>query len=187
MSHILSIIELHAALEEEKLAHQFAEKELAELKRDLLMQRDATKSQLDWGNQMQAERDALKARVAQLEELSAACLTQRIGARGLAHNTPVDFLVPRFENFHHPTRAIDRRTFFIARQQKCQRAFVLGVSSHETLCCGDHRGQAALHIGRSAAIEHSVFHSGFERIGCPLFARPRRHDIRMTCETQHRA
>ena len=68
MSHILSIIELHAALEEEKLAHQFAEKELAELKRDLLMQRDATKSQLDWGNQMQAERDALKARVAQLEK-----------------------------------------------------------------------------------------------------------------------
>ena len=59
MTALLSIIRLHSALEEEKLAHQFAEKRVAELE-------ETNRNNMACAN---AERDALKARIAELEDV----------------------------------------------------------------------------------------------------------------------
>jgi hypothetical protein len=49
-------------------------------------------------------------------------VAERVRAAGLAHQAPVDFLAAGFERFDDPPRAVHRRTFFVARQQECERA-----------------------------------------------------------------
>ena len=39
-------------------------------------------------------------------------------ARGLPHQAPVDALPPLAQHFDHPARAVDRRAFLIAGDQK---------------------------------------------------------------------
>ena len=62
-------------------------------------------------------------------ELAAQCASttvfdhvpDTVDCRGLSHNAPIELFISRFQPLHHFHRAIYRRTFFIAGQQKGDR------------------------------------------------------------------
>ena len=114
-------------------------------------------------------------------------VAERIGARRLADDAPVDLLAARLEHFHDAARAVDRRAFLVAGQQERQRAGVVGMPGDEALGRSDHRGQTALHVGGAAAVQHAVAYDRLERVGLPFLARAGRYDVGMTGEAQHRA
>src|SRR3546814_6210799 len=58
-------------------------------------------------------------------------------------------------------RAVDRRAFFIAGNDKADRAGQFGCAGEG----GDEAGDAALHVDRATAVEQRAFLRGFERIG----------------------
>ena len=52
---------------------------------------------------------------------------------------------------------------------------------------GDHRRQAALHVGGAPSVQHAVADDGLERVRLPLLARSGGDDVGVPGETQHRA
>jgi len=105
-------------------------------------------------------------------------------AGGLAHDAPVDALVPGDEGLHHLLGAIHRGAFLIARDEIGDRAFVLRVLANEGLGGGDHGGEAALHVGRTAPVQDAVAHHRLERVGFPFLERPGWDHVGVTREAE---
>ncbi len=61
------------------------------------------------------------------------------------------------------------------------------VPLDELLAGGHHGGKAALHVRRTAAVEHPVAYRGLERIALPLLERARRHHVGVSGETEYGA
>ncbi len=114
-------------------------------------------------------------------------VAQHVGAGRLADDAPVDLLVACFEHLHHLARAVDRWAFLVAGEQESERARVVRMLRDESLGGRHHRGEAALHVGGTARIQHAIDDDGFEGVGAPVFARTGRHDVRVTGKAQHRA
>src|SRR5205814_190608 len=111
----------------------------------------------------------------------------RDSARGLTHDAPIEALAPLAQDLRPTPRPIDRWTLLITGDQKCDRSLVSGVRRDELLAGGDHRRKSALHVGRSAAVQHSVADVRRERVAVPLLERPRGHDVGMPGEAEHRS
>jgi hypothetical protein len=112
-------------------------------------------------------------------------VAQRVFARRLTHQTPIDCLLPLAQQVDHPPRAVHRRSFFIAGDEERQRAPMLRIASDEFLGGRHHGGEPALHVGRAAAIQQAVLHHRRERIGLPIVDGARGHHIRVPGEAEH--
>ena len=66
-----------------------------------------------------------------------------------------------------------RGPFLVAGDQEGDGAPVMRVRPHELLGGGHHGGQAALHVGRAAPVEHAVADAGLEGLGAPFLQRAR--------------
>ncbi len=108
-------------------------------------------------------------------------------ARRLADDAPVDPLFSGGEGLDHTLRAVDGRSFLIARDQESDRALVLGMGGNELLGSRHHGGQAALHVRGAAAEQKPVPDGGLKRIRAPLFERARWDHVGVPSETEHRS
>jgi len=105
-------------------------------------------------------------------------------ARGLADDTVLKRLAALRERLHDLQRAVIGRAFFIARDQEADRAADLRVALGEPAARSDHRGEAALHVGRAAADQRSAVDDGRERVDLPLLGRAGRHDVGVAREDE---
>ena len=81
--------------------------------------------------------------------------------------------------------AVDRRAFFVAGDEKADRALE-GAARDEAQSGGDRRGDAAFHVAGAAAPDHAVGDFAGERIEAPFADVARRHDIGMAGEDDMR-
>ena len=100
-----------------------------------------------------------------------------LGRGGLPHQTPVDPFAARAERFHHLHRAVHRRSFFIAGDEKGEAAGRLGVFFQKALHGGDHGGDGTFHVGGAAAVEAAVVDGGLERRMPPGFQGAGGHHV----------
>ena len=91
------------------------------------------------------------------------------------------------QGLHHALRAVDRRAFLVAGDEEGDRARVIGVRADEFLGRRDHRGEPALHVGSSAAVEQAVADRRREGIAAPLFERTCRDDVGVAREAEERS
>ena len=69
----------------------------------------------------------------------------------------------------HDDGAIVCWSFFITRNQKGNRALMIGMS-HNKFFSGNHKScKRGFHIGSATAIEHAITNGWCEWIACPFF------------------
>ena len=83
-------------------------------------------------------------------------------------------------------RAVDRRAFFIAGDQKSDGAFRMATFGQITRHTGDHRGERALHVRSSAPPEDTFLQCGIKRGVGPAVFRARGNHIGMTGKAEDR-
>jgi hypothetical protein len=80
------------------------------------------------------------------------------------------------------------RAFFVAGDQKGDRALVVRVVRHEAFGGHQHGGQAAFHVSGAAPAQHAVLvDQRIERVVLPGLHRAGRHHVGVTGKAQHRA
>ena len=104
----------------------------------------------------------------------------------LSHHAPVDRFVAGAQRVHHAAGAVPRRAFFVAGDEKRQRAAVFGVFAGKVDAGADHGRDAGFHVGGAPALEPAVIEFRLERIVVPVFQRPRGHHVGVAGEAQHR-
>ena len=119
-------------------------------------------------------------------ERAAAADLDRVAHRALAgwlaDDAVVDVYATGVQGFDDPLGAVNRRPFFVAGDQEGDRSAVPRVGTHELLGGGDHGGEAALHVGGAATVQHTVADGGDEGVGSPLFKRPCGYDVGVSGE-----
>ena len=95
-----------------------------------------------------------------LDDIAKCC---RVGR--LADNAHVWLMTMRRRPFHHLHRAVDSITLFIAGDQKADRP--AGCIGRQPRHCGDKSGNAAFHVGRTAAIEPPILDHRAKRVMRP--------------------
>ena len=105
-------------------------------------------------------------------------------ARGFADDAIVDAFAAGVEGLDDALGAIDRGAFFVAGDQKCDRAAVARMGADEFFGGGDHGRETAFHVGRAASVEHAIADGRHEGVAAPFFEWPGRHDVGMACEAE---
>ncbi|KAG1244101.1 hypothetical protein G6F65_021999 [Rhizopus arrhizus] len=108
-----------------------------------------------------------------------AGIAQHVARGRLADDAVVQLFAARFQRVADDGGAVNRRPFFVGRDQQCDRTAVLRVGSHEFLGRHHEGSDRTLHVGRPTTVQPAVAFGGNERIALPLFARTRRHNVRV--------
>src|ERR1700722_2280795 len=109
-------------------------------------------------------------------------IAELFAARRLAENAMVETLAFRPGPVEQLGRPVDGDAFFIAGDEKRDRALERSFAGDVAQRRGDRSGDAALHVARAATPDHAVGDHARERIEAPFGDIARRHDIRMTRE-----
>lgn len=107
-------------------------------------------------------------------------------ARRLADDAPVQTLLARGQALDHGFGAMVRRAFFVTGDQERDLALVIRVVGDETFGGHGHGGEAAFHVRRATAAEHTVFvDHRVERVDLPGGHRAGRYDVGVTGKAQY--
>ena len=109
-----------------------------------------------------------------------AGVAQYIAGSRLAHDAVIQLFAARLQGVANDGGTVDGRTFFVRRDQQRDGTAMLGVGGHEFLGRHHEGSDRAFHVGRPTAVQPAVAFGGYERVAIPLFARTRRHHIRVT-------
>ena len=103
-------------------------------------------------------------------------VAERADACRLADDAMVEKLTPRQRPVEELDRAVDRRAFLVAGDEKAERSGKRPLGD-EAQGGGHSGGDAAFHVARAAAPELAVGDLGRERIEPPAFNIAGRHDV----------
>ena len=114
-------------------------------------------------------------------------VAHRVGRRGLADNTPVNFFALRLQPLNHFYSAVFCRALFVAGNQKGNATAVVGVFTHKAFAGSYHSRQAAFHIGGATAAQHTAADLWLKRGRLPVALGAGWHHIGMASKAQQRA
>ena len=107
-------------------------------------------------------------------------------ARGFADHAPADLFAALAQPVDHAPRAVDRGAFLVAGEQEGD-APLRRLRGQQPFAGRDHRRQAALHVGRPAAVQHAVGDPRLERRMRPRRQRSGRHHVGVAREHEQRS
>src|SRR5690349_14769862 len=83
-------------------------------------------------------------------------VADRLLARGLTYDTPVNALLSGAQELDNTLGAVDGRAFLVTGDQIGDRSAMSRVGAYKLLGRSNHGRQAALHVGSAAPIKHAV-------------------------------
>ena len=114
-------------------------------------------------------------------------VAHRLGAGRLADQAGVQRLAARLHPVQHLDRAVDADRLLVAGDQERERAALQAAVGLEVVERGrDEAGDAALHVGGAAPVEHAVGDLAAERRARPRALLAHRHHVGMAGKAQVR-